>query len=250
LLIAREIQRLQMQPGRFSRALAVTEEVRRDLTQELGVPATSIDVVPYAVDLNQLANPDPSELRRAIGARPEEPVALFVGHDFERKGLREAIGAVAAVSLHLHLAVIGDGRVDQYRQLAWGAGVGDRVHFLGLTDGIERYLSGADLFLLPTREDVWAIAVIEAMAGGVPVIMTEAAGTSAVVREANAGIVVADGSVAEIRDAIDRLLGDEALRRGMGKRGQAAAQAFSINEVTDRVVASYTRVLAERATSQ
>jgi glycosyltransferase involved in cell wall biosynthesis len=242
--VARAVQRLQMRPGRYAHALAVADEVKDDLEAYYDVPPDRIDVVHCPVDIDRLTSASPAPIREQLGLG-DAPVALFVGHDFERKGLDEAIETIAAVGA-LHLAVVGDGNRPPYEALARRRGVGDRVHFLGGVDAPEPYFAAADLFLLSTREDIWGIAVIEAMAAGLPVVLTAAAGTAQLVRDSGAGLVASNGSLRDLRDAVGRLARDEVFRRELGDRGRVAAVPFGVGPFADAVIGAYEKVLAER----
>jgi UDP-glucose:(heptosyl)LPS alpha-1,3-glucosyltransferase len=201
--------------------------------------------VPYPVDLDRFRNLAPNGLRSRLGVPGHARLLLFVGHDFERKGLGEAIAAVAGLP-EAHLAVVGAGPRGVYETAARRAGAPDRVHFVGGTEEPERLFSEADLLLLPTRNDVWGIAILEALAAGVPVVTTEAAGAAPVVRSSGAGVVLRDGDPPAIRDAVRPLLADEPRRREMGERGRKAASAYGVDSFADATIAVYERVVAER----
>jgi UDP-glucose:(heptosyl)LPS alpha-1,3-glucosyltransferase len=245
--VARAIQRLQLRSGRYARALAVADEVRDDLVRYYYVPAERIEVLHCPIDIDRIARAKPAALRERIGASPDEAVALFVGHDFARKGLRDAIEALGRADAPLRLAVVGGGEADGYRELARREGVEERVHFLGDADAAEPYFAAADLFVLPTREEIWGIAVIEAMAAGLPVVVSDDAGAASVVRDAEAGHVVPGGSIRDLRDALTRLARDGAERRRLGNNGRGAVSTFGIRPFGDAVLRAYERVLAERA---
>ena len=137
------------------RVVAVTDEVSLDLQRVHGVPEQAIRVVAPPIELPDAAGNPSSELRRRLGLDARDQLVLFVGHDFERKGLDDAIEAVAAASPAAHLAVVGGGDEPRFRAAADRLGAGKRVHFLGVTSEPNRFFEEADVFLLPTREDVW-----------------------------------------------------------------------------------------------
>jgi glycosyltransferase involved in cell wall biosynthesis len=242
LAVARVVERLQFRPGRFKLTLAVTDEVGDDLRRFLHVPPERIEVVPPPVEIDRFARSDGS-LRRRAGVEVETPLALFLGHDFERKGLSMAIRALAGVDA-LELAVVGDGDRSRYEEDAVRLGLADRVHFLGGTDAPEQLLGDADLLVLPTWEDPWGMVVIEAMAAGVPVVVSETAGTSRIVEETGAGIIVPAGSPAALGQALVELTSDRERARRLGERGRAAAGRFGLESFGDAVYAAYERVLA------
>jgi glycosyltransferase involved in cell wall biosynthesis len=242
LAIARAVERLQFRPGRFKLAVAVTDEVGDDLRRVLHVPAERIEVVPPPVETDRFAHTDGS-LRRRARVEPDAPLALFLGHDFERKGLSTAIEALAGVD-GLQLVVVGDGDRSPYQREATRLGLERRIHFLGGTDGPERLLGDADLLVLPTWEDPWGMVVIEAMAAGVPVVVSETAGAARIVEEAGAGIVVPAGSSDALARALAELTADRERAGRLGERGRAAAERFGLQAFGDAVYAAYERVLA------
>jgi UDP-glucose:(heptosyl)LPS alpha-1,3-glucosyltransferase len=243
--VARALERLQFRAGRYREVVAVSEQVREDLVRVHRVPRERISLVPYPIDLDRFRSLAPDGLRRRLGVEEGARLVLFMGHDFERKGLGEAIAAVAGLP-DAHLAVVGDGPRDEYETAARRAGARDRVHFLGATEEPERLLAEADVFLLPTRNDVWGIAIVEALAAGLPVVTTEAAGAAPLVGSSGAGVVLRAADPAAIREALQPLLSDEARRRELGELGRAAASAYGIGPFADATLAVYERVHQER----
>jgi D-inositol-3-phosphate glycosyltransferase len=242
----RAIERLQFRPGRYLRATVVTEQVRDDLIGVHGVPAKRIDVVPPAVDVARFAEAEDGQLRRELAIEPDRSVLLFIGHSFERKGLADAVAALARSRTDAHLVVVGSGDTDAYRREAEALGISARVHFAGPVDSPEDYYAAADLLVLPTRSDPWGIPVIEAMAAGVPVVTTAAAGSASVAERAGAALLVPARSPERLAEAIGELLGDPARRREMGERGKAEAGRFDVSSVVDATLGVYERALAEK----
>jgi UDP-glucose:(heptosyl)LPS alpha-1,3-glucosyltransferase len=222
----RIIQRLQFRPGRFRRLIAVTDEIRRDLIETCGVPSDRVDVVPYAVDLDAVRTARTAGLRLRFGLRPSDVLLLFIGHEYERKGLADAVSALSALPDHVHLVVVGGGDAAPFLRLAEHLGAAKRIHFAGATEQPERAYTEADLFVLPTWSDPWGMPLIEAMAAGVPIVTTLAAGAASVVADAGAGVVVPTRAPRELAEAIRMLVDDPARRAALGVRGRAAADRF------------------------
>ncbi|MDQ3994825.1 MAG: glycosyltransferase family 4 protein [Actinomycetota bacterium] len=244
--VARVIERLQFRPGCFNVLLAASEEVRDDLQEVHAVPRELIEVLLPPVETERFGQPDDGAARRALRVGPDDALLLFVGHDFERKGLGEAITALAGLPPRAHLVVVGRGDPRRYARAAHDAGLAERVHFVGATDSPEQWFAAADIFLLPTREDVWGMTVIEAMAAGVPVVVTAVAGAAAQVREAEAGVVVPDASARTLTDVLSRLVSAPAERRRLGERGRDAAARFGVRAFGRAALAAYERALAAR----
>ncbi len=240
LAVRRAIQRLQFRPGAYTGVVAVSEDVARDGVERFGIPPGRIAVVPPAADVRP-ATPGVGRLVRArLGVSEEAPLLLFVGHAFSRKGLPQAIEALAGLPPATSLAVVGDGNGERpaAELLAARAGVADRVHFVGADDPCD-YYDAADLLVLPTAHEPWGIPVVEAMASGLPVVTTSAAGSAGEVERADAGLVLDPERRDQLQDALAALIADGGRRQGMGERGRRAAEGFTARARAEATLAAY-----------
>jgi glycosyltransferase involved in cell wall biosynthesis len=202
------------------------------LVQRYGIAPEDALVVTPSVNLDEFRPPDDKRASKlGVGIDDScELVVLFCGSDFHRKGLDRALRALAgarAASTSV-LLVVGGGDEAPYRRLAAELGIGDRVQFLGPRADVWRFYHAADLVLLPTRADVWGVTPIEAMACGVPAIVSAAAGSASAIRDGETGIVLPEPfSVSTLREAIDSLAADPQRRAAMGRAGIEAAKAHS-----------------------
>src|SRR5205823_12211413 len=89
--LERVIQRRQFRPGGFRRLVAVTEEVRHDLCSLYSVSTKLVDVVSCPIDISSIIEAPAAEVRRQFGLSSDGVALLFLGNDFYRKGLDEAI---------------------------------------------------------------------------------------------------------------------------------------------------------------
>jgi UDP-glucose:(heptosyl)LPS alpha-1,3-glucosyltransferase len=244
IALAQTIERLQYRPGHFKHVLAVTEGVKADLQDVHGIDPELIQVIGYPVETKRFAGSERGLLRHRLRLKSDDRVALFVGHDYERKGLSEAIGGVARADDNVILVVVGEADPTRYKRAAAELGIGDRVHFVGATGTPEACFADADVLLLPTREDVWGVTVVEAMASGVPVIVSGVAGAAEVIRSAEAGLVI-EGSGPEVGNALRIVLNDRDRARAMGDRGRTAAARFDVAQIADEVAAAYERIVRQ-----
>jgi len=133
-------------------------------------------------------------IRQELGILESENVLLMIGSGFRTKGLDRSIRALAALPFHLQqqckLIVAGRGEVATMNRLARRLNVADRVRLLGGRDDIPRLLFGADLLLQPSRVEAAGMAIVEAIAAGLPVLATEACGYAFHVRDAANGHVI------------------------------------------------------------
>ena len=244
--VGRTIERLQFRAGRFSRVIAVTERVADDVMRVHGVPSECIDVIPPPIDVARFATRNGSNIRSELGLAPNTRLLLFVGHDFERKGLDDAVASLAGLDETAHLVVVGGSDPSCHRRQAEQLGVGPRVHFVGRTDHPERYFHDADLLVLPTKNDPWANVLLEAMAAGLPIVTSAVAGAAGVVRSHGAGIVLDDLTPTVLRAELRTLLAAPERMTRHAAAGRRAAAEYSVESNARATLATYERVLREK----
>jgi glycosyltransferase involved in cell wall biosynthesis len=152
-----------------TRVIAVSKGVAEELAT-LGVPAERIDVIYNGVDTDQFCPGDAD--RPSFGLPPHVPLALFVGDiRTPRKNLESVLRALQHAPA-IHLAVAGSVKGSPYPALARELGVSQRVFFLDKVSGIPSLMRAADLFVFPSRYEAHPLVVLEAMASGLPAIVS------------------------------------------------------------------------------
>jgi glycosyltransferase involved in cell wall biosynthesis len=220
-------------------------------TLERLFPGLDVQVVPtFPIDTERF-RPDTAaheELRCAEGVGSRETVALFVGRDWELKGLDVAIQALAEATRlggsRLSLWVLGDGDVRKYEAMAAGAGVAQRVRFFGNRNDIERYFQAADVFVLPTLCETFCRAAYEAAACGLPVIATAVDGVTELIGDSEAGQLV-ERDAASVGRALVRLAADPELRARLGNEGRRRSLECTVERSVDALLAMYDRLLTD-----
>jgi glycosyltransferase involved in cell wall biosynthesis len=217
--------------------------------------------MPNGVDI-ELFTPegDDGGLRARLGIDADAVVAGFVAtldraHHFKRLDL--AIDGLARLGdERVHLVVAGDGELlDGFRSRASGAGVADRVHFLGAVPHAElpAVLRASDLLLLTTEPpESFGIVLIEAMACGLPAIATDYPGVRAVIEQDRNGLLVPPGNAAAVAAALRQLVdsGPER-RRALGAAGRRKAVAeWSWPQLVERMDAAYDAAIAARRSKE
>ena len=241
------VEHLQFRRGRYSVAVAVTEAVADDLAHFHHVPRDRIAVVSLPIDLDAyLERGDGGAVRATLGIDDSTPLLLFVGNEFDRKGLADAIGAVRA-SPGAELVVVGRDSPDRYLKLAAQLGVADRIHFVGTTSSPEVYFRAADLFVLPTKEGPVG-AHARRGNGSRRAVGDDGCGRRLGRRFGrDAGIVVPAGDSAAFVAAVARLVADAGKRRDARRRTVARPASASGPRLTQqRLIAVYERVVRER----
>lgn len=186
-----------------------------------GVPVCKVAVVPYGVDLENF-HPK-SGNRSNSGTRHETMECLFVGQISHRKGVRILLEAARRCRrLPVRFRLIGP--IVSPEVLAKLPG---NVTFEGaMAPGeVGEAMRRADMFVLPTLEDSFALVVLEAMASGLPVVTTSHAGSSETISEGIDGFVVPPCDAGALADAVTHLVEDAALRDRMGSAARAKVKS-------------------------
>jgi glycosyltransferase involved in cell wall biosynthesis len=167
-------------------------------------------------------------LRRRIGIPPDAPLLIFVGRLDQQKDpllLIESLKLSVAAKPNLHLAILGDGVLrSRVQEVARDHGLAAQVHFLGVQPPLEiaETLRGADLYVLCSAYEGMPIAMLEALATGLPVVTTDVGEVRLVVQDGINGQISAARDPASFADAILR-----GLSRAEIMRGAACKQAVS-----------------------
>jgi glycosyltransferase involved in cell wall biosynthesis len=185
------------------------------------------------------------------GASDDPASILFVGRLIDRKGLNfllRAFRELSAAHPKCRLVIAGDGpEKGQLEAYCLAAGLDGRVRFTGVLshDELRLEYQRAHLFVLPSIQEGMSNAVLEAMASGLPIVMTDSGGSEAI---CDNGVIVEPGSADALRDALGRYLTDRDLLRRHGKASRVAAEQMSWQRAADSYVELYRRVL-ERSSS-
>jgi len=217
----------------ISKILALSRMDAALMRRYYGVPPSKIVILHNGYDPRRF-NPEVRRHRKTVRQElqlNERPMLLFVGMDFKRKGLDLALGALARIR-DATLVVAGSGDVKRFRALAQKLGVAERVRFLGRRRDIERLYGAADLLLLPTRYDPFCNAILEAMACGLGVVVTEDAGAAEVVTQ-EAGVVLgSDPEPDAVAAAVERVLNQ---KERFGEAAYRAASKYPISTYAEKL---------------
>ena len=235
--------------GRSSKArIVISQRMKEDFRRHYGGAAEDIIVIPNGTDCDRFV-PDNRRLyrdsvRQRHGISSEDFVILFVGGDWERKGLYYLIEALSLIpEPEVKLLVLGRGDTNFYAMLARDKAVGERVTFVPYSHSIWEYYGASDIFVLPTLYEPLGLVIGEAMACGLPVIVAKVAGASDFIIDGVNGLLLDDPRNADDLEAkISLLLSDARLRETMGERARITAEDISWDEVARRILQAYTKV--------
>jgi glycosyltransferase involved in cell wall biosynthesis len=213
-------------------------------------------IVPAGVDMPEFER---ETLRGQFRARHPEIgsrlIVTFLGRLAHQKGLDLLIPAFVRVVERFpncHLVIAGPIE-DAYGRAVGGwvrdKGIGGHVTLAGFVGGLEKasLLADTDVWVLPSREENFGIAIAEAMACGLPVVVSENVGIQSDIAAANAGVVVRL-EVAELAGALSKLVSDANLRRMYGTNGEKLVRArFTWDAVAKQMLRVYEAIHDEAA---
>lgn len=204
--------------------------VADDIHRRFGVARERLHVIHNAVDTHRFHPRLAAQHRRAVraqlGAGDDRRVWLTIGSGYQRKGVAESIEALAHMPQD-HLWVIGhDRRPRAFHRMAERFGVAGRVRFLGPQADVTPFLGAADAFLLPSWYDPFPNACLEALASGLPLIVSTTSGTAELVRPGENGFVCQAGNADDLRQKM------EVLRPRLGETAVREAASNTVSELT------------------
>ncbi len=231
--------------------------IREELARRAAIASDRIDVIENGVDLVRFTPLQPAERsrERAQWGMGSGPVLVVPGRICKQKNQVAVIRALAALqrrrALPREMKVIFAGRgsppvyADALRTYASVLGLRRHVEFVGVVKPIEGLVGAADGVLLPSRFEGLPNAVVEAMACGVPAIVSPAANTDALVTDGIEGLVCDAPSHAAIAGVLERFFGlSPAVRVRMGAAGRSHAERrFAVRRMIERTTQVYERVL-------
>jgi len=228
------------------RAVAISTPVRECLLAG-GVDPARVTLIHSAVDPRALApRRPPGELRAELGCAADERVLLTLASLVPRKGidvLLEALGRLAARGVRPTCWIAGEGEARAALEAqAQRLGLGPRVRFLGRRGDGPELLAACDVFVLPARREGLGVSALEALAAGRAVVASRVGGLAEVLVDGASGLCVPPDDPAALAAALERVLGDDALRARLAAAGPArVAQGF----LAGQMVAAYEKLYRE-----
>lgn len=219
----------------FDRVFAVSADAREQLLQHGIRGLNGVDVILNGVDLARFVPRTESEWNGTHIVHVGR-LDRIKGQDILLAAMPHVRNAVPAV----RLTIVGDGPTRsalaaQARQL----GVDSIVEFAGATDDVRPWLQAADLFVLPSRSEGISLALLEAMACGIPVVATDVGGNHEVIRSNTVGALVAAEQPEQLAAAMVKLLLAPDARRAMGAAGRIEVESRFDSQQTAHAYASH-----------
>lgn len=230
-------------------AIHYTSQEEAELTRPLGLRSPPL-IVPLGLPLEEY-DPVPKGSEWRLPVPEGSKVLLFFGRINFKKGLDLLVKAFAEIAARMPEVILvlagpdNEGYGTQVRQWLQEAGLDGRTLFTGMVLGEEKraWLSQSDLFVLPSYTENFGIAVAEAMAMGLPVVISDKVNIWQEVEKARAGLVV-PCDAGKLAQACLRLLQDPEESRAMGARGRRLVEEqFSLERTTEMLETSFRRLV-------
>ncbi len=229
------VARLAMAGSRVATSLAtaliaVSEGVREHLVSVQRIPPAKVHVIPNGVDLEGLAQPrpPPALTRTRLDLRPDDILVGTFAVFKPRKGLSYLVEAAREIlSRHrrVHFLLAGDGpERDSIEEEVQRRGIEKNVHLLGYRHDGLALMDALDIYVLPSLFEGLPRSVLEAMALGKPVVVTDIGGSREVVQDGNSGLIVPPRDSQRLAAAICKLIESPEIRKAMGAAGRQVVE--------------------------
>jgi glycosyltransferase involved in cell wall biosynthesis len=226
--------------------VAVSAEVAQALTTEFAIPSELIEVVPNGVRAPRPAAGQRERAREAWGVAEAERVWLCVARLEPEKGIDVLLAAWKLLPApRPRLVIVGEGsRRGELEELASDLGLGPDVRFAGQARDARALYPAADGFVLCSRKEGMPVTLLEAMAAGLPCVVTDVGGVQQVTERGQVARVVPAEDARAFADAVAALERDRDTARTLAERGmRRATERFGEERMVDAYEAIYERAL-------
>lgn len=200
--------------------ITCTSQVMAQAVERMAQPKTPIHVVPFGVDLTHFRP-------RPYPKSPTEPLVIGVVKSLEKlygiEYLLQAFVSLCSQNGDLRLLIVGDGtQRSALESLASELEIAESTRFVGRIphDQVIRYLHKMDIFVVPSLQESFGVAAVEAAAAGLPVLASNVGGLPEVVVDGKTGFLVPPADVEALSGRLSQLIADSALRQRMGQAGR------------------------------
>jgi UDP-glucose:(heptosyl)LPS alpha-1,3-glucosyltransferase len=248
-ILARAGERMCFNAAGSTTFVCVSEGVAEEINEHYPQLAERVVTIHNGVDTDTFApdahRDEAAGMRERLAIAPDALVAVFVGSEWERKGLHAAIEALA-LSPEWVLVVAGEGDESHYRDLARAAGVEHRVRWPGVMRDVHLAYALADAFVLPSSYETFSLVTFEAAASGLAILATPVNGVRELIADgANGFLITQEPDM--IASRLDQLAADPALRTRLGLAARESALEFSWKEMVAKHDRLYARLVESRS---
>jgi len=236
------------------RILAISDKVGYELIETIGF-GNKIDTVYVPVDYQRFAHAADGNIRQEMGFNRSHIIITSVGHAVPVKGWDVAIKAfihVHQVIPNARLVLIGDRTSLEYSnqltEMIKQYEMEENIKFTGKRDDIPEILKTSDIFILPSRSDGLCLALIEALAAGLPCVASRVGGVPEVITHGKDGLLFERENSQELAESLIKLIENQTLRTKLASKASSRAREFNMEAYVDRVFECYQTLTANHTT--
>ncbi|MFP4381458.1 MAG: glycosyltransferase [Candidatus Sumerlaeia bacterium] len=230
--------------------VGVSERVRRDMIETLGIPESMTRVIYNGAEIGRFQDRSRREqTRRELGIDPDCLVVIYHGRLVRQKNpdvlvrIADEIIKPRAKALML---VVGDGGCrEQMEATAREKKLGDIIRFTGKRDDIPDLLNAADMAVLPSYKEGFSNSLVESLAAGLPTVATDVGGNAEAIEDGRSGIIVPPHEDDLLLEKLGWLADHPDVRRKMGRAAAERAERFSLRRMVEAVENLYIEVAKE-----
>ena len=245
---------LHHKANRFDHFIALSEQDRRKLL-ELNVAPASISIIRNAAENQAFESIDATQFRKKHHLDGKKVILyLSILHHFKRPELLiRALPKLIEKEPDVFLLFVGPdgGEAEKMREVGESLGVSRYYKWIGPLKGKEKHqaFECSEFLALPSDEDPYPLALLEAMAHNRPILTTDVVGQASDIRANEAGVLVSPGDLNGIVDAAVRLLAEPGYRKAIGANGRRLAERmFSVAAVVDEIESLYWTMIERKRT--
>ncbi len=231
-----------------TKVVFVSEHLKQCYFKNTCVDKNKSVVIYNGIDTAKFTGENKKCLRKNLGYSKENVLIGSIGNIRSAKGydiLLKTASILKKDHPHIRFLIVGEGKNELFKKLIRlrkSLGVENTVNFLGFRANVSSILKELDIFLLPSTSEGFSISTIEAMASGVPVIVTDSGGPGEIVTHEKDGLLVPPNSPEAIAKAIDKYITSSHMLKEIAKKAQTTvAKNFSINRMIETYVSLYNR---------
>lgn len=228
-----------------SRAVFVSEYLRLELASSVGLRGQSSSVIHNGIDTTRFQPGPHSRLRERLGVSRAHTLIGAVGNVRPAKAYDVLLASAAEMlraGILFHIVIAGDGEGELWETLMRQRAelrLEEHVSFVGFQHDVPDFLTGLDVYVLPSTTEGFSLAVVEAMACGLAIVGTRSGGPQEIIRDNESGLLVATSDAADLARALTRVAIDLPLRNRLGATArERAVSAFS----TGTMIRQYERL--------
>ena len=235
----------RLMAGAPDAVFAVSEQVRRHCIEVDRIDSIRVQTTYNGIDLadwntaSRNARTSAERIVTTVGN-----IRRVKGHDLFIKAAASIVPRFPNVSFSIAGEVLERDYFEELQALVRDLGLSSHFHFLGGITDMQKHLSEADIFVLPSRSEGFSNAIIEAMAASLPVVATNVGGNAEAVKDGVTGFIVPVEDSSALSAAITHLLSDPSQAKAMGTAGKAlVAERFTTEAMMNRISATYRNLL-------